>query len=89
MQRCKKGNSICSLNGSRDLKEGKREREREREKTTANTEGACLIDIIEVLRAPEARSPPRVARHDSSLSNSNTVDSKRERKADESKQTCS
>lgn len=63
MQRCKRGNSICSLNSSRDLKEGKRERgKKEKEKkTTANTEGACLIDVIEVLRAPEARSPPRVA----------------------------
>ena len=61
MQRCKRGNSICSLNSSRDLKEGKRERGKKEKKTTANTEGACLIDVIEVLRAPEARSPPRVA----------------------------
>lgn len=38
----------------------RRGREREK-KTAANTEGACLIDVIEVLRAPEARSPPRVA----------------------------
>lgn len=62
MQRCKRGNSICSLNSSTDLKEGKTERERKKKKKpTANTEGACLIDVIEVLRAPEARSPPRVA----------------------------
>ena len=58
MQRCKRGNSICSLNGSRDLKEGKRERKKTLQQTL---KVPVLIDIIEVLRAPEARSSLRVA----------------------------
>ena len=59
MQRCKRGNSICSLNSSRDLKEGKRERHKKKLQQTLKV--PVLIDVIEVLRAPEARSPPRMA----------------------------